>query len=195
VTFRVKMVAALAVLGLVGIATTAVAHDRWFGFRANISGYEEIPTLSTDANGSFKAWLANNGEEIRYELRYKGPFNANNVAAGSAVTQSHIHLGARAFNGGIIVFLCANPPAAPPAGVPTPPACPATEGTVTGTLTKANVIGPAAQGIAAGEFAELVRAMRAGAAYVNIHTASFAAGEIRGQIKGSGRGKSRGKDD
>ena len=193
-TFRVKMVAALAVLGLVGIAATAVAHDKWFGFRAHISGYEEIPTLSTDANGSFKAWLAKSGEEIKYELRYKGPFNANNVAAGSTVTQSHIHLGARAFNGGIIVFLCANPPAGPPAGVPTPPTCPATEGTVTGTLTKANVIGPANQGIAPGEFAELVRALRAGAAYVNIHTAAFAAGEIRGQIKGTGRGNSRGKD-
>ena len=192
-TFRVKMVAALAVLGLVGITATAVAHEKWSGFRASISGYEEVPTLSTDATGSFKAWL--DDDEIRYELRFKGLFNANNAPTGSAVTQAHIHLGARAVNGGVIVFLCANPPAGPPAGVPTTPTCPATGGTVSGTLTKDNVIGPANQGIAAGEFAELVRAMRAGAAYVNLHTVAFPGGEIRGQIKGVGRGKHRGKDD
>jgi hypothetical protein len=54
-------------------------------------------------------------------------------------------------------------------------------GRVEGVLTAANVIGPAAQGIAAGEFQELIRAMRAGKAYVNVHTTTFAGGEIRGQ--------------
>lgn len=194
-TFRLKVIAALAVLGLVGIATTAVAHDKWSGFRASISGYEEVPTLSTDATGSFKAWLDRDGDEIRYELRFKGLFDANNTPTGSPVTQAHIHLGAPAVNGGVIVFLCATPPAGPPAGVPTPPTCPATGGTVTGTLTDDNVVGPANQGIAAGEFDELVRALRAGATYVNIHTVAFPAGEIRGQIKGSDRGKHRGKND
>jgi len=44
------------------------------------------------------------------------------------------------------------------------------------------------QGIAAGEFAELVRALRVGMTYANVHSAgtgvptNFAAGEIRGQI-------------
>ncbi len=195
-TFRLKVIAALAVLGLVGIATTAVAYDKWSGFRASISGYEEVPTLSTDANGTFKASFDRGGDRIRYTLRYEGPFNANNTPTGGTVTQAHIHLGARGVNGGVIVFLCANPPQGPPAGVPTPPTCPATEGTVTGELTKDHVIGPAGQGIAAGEFAELVRAMRAGATYVNLHTqAPFQGGEIRGQIKGGERGKRSGKDD
>jgi hypothetical protein len=44
-------------------------------------------------------------------------------------------------------------------------------------------VGPAAQGIAAGEFAELVRAIKAGATYVNVHSSLFPTGEIRGQIK------------
>ena len=47
-----------------------------------------------------------------------------------------------------------------------------------------NVIGPAAQGIAAGEFAELVRAIRAGATYVNVHTTVHPGGEIRKQLRG-----------
>jgi len=39
-----------------------------------------------------------------------------------------------------------------------------------------------AQGVAAGEFDEFVQALRAEAAYANVHTAAFGAGEIRGQV-------------
>ena len=54
--------------------------------------------------------------------------------------------------------------------------------TITGTIRPPDVVGPAGQGIAAGEFGELVRAIRAGVTYANVHTAPFPAGEIRGQI-------------
>ena len=40
------------------------------------------------------------------------------------------------------------------------PACPASPATVTGTVTAANVIGPAGQGVAPGEFQEAIDAMR-----------------------------------
>lgn len=184
---RLKVAVGVTVVGIAGIGTAAIAHDR-SRFSASISGFEEVPTLSTDANGLFKASISRGGDEIRYVLSYRGPFNADNTPAGSTVTQAHIHLGARAVNGGVSVFLCANPPAGPPATVPTPPTCPAIEGTVTGALTANDVIGPANQGIAAGEFAELVRAMRAGATYVNIHTTpGFPAGEIRGQVSDDDR--------
>ena len=42
--------------------------------------------------------------------------------------------------------------------------------------------GAAAQGIAAGEFDEFVRAIRAGATYVNVHTTGRQGGEIRAQL-------------
>jgi hypothetical protein len=58
---------------------------------------------------------------------------------------------------------------------------------VTGTITAANIIGPAEQGIAPGEFAEAVAAIRAGVAYVNVHSTKLPNGEIRGQL-GGGRG-------
>ena len=42
--------------------------------------------------------------------------------------------------------------------------------------------GAAGQGIAAGEFAKVLRAIRVGAAYANIHTQQRPGGEVRGQI-------------
>jgi len=62
------------------------------------------------------------------------------------------------------------------------PACPNGPATVTGTVTAANVIGPAGQGVAPGEFQEAIDAMRDGAAYANVHTTVYSSGEIRGQI-------------
>jgi hypothetical protein len=95
------------------------------------------------------------------------------------VRQAHIHLGQKGVNAGVIVFLCQTDTNRDPTMLA--PTCPQS-GTVSGTLTAANVIGPANQGIAAMEFAELVAAIRAGAVYVNVHTAGFPGGEIRGQL-------------
>ena len=44
------------------------------------------------------------------------------------------------------------------------------------------MIGPSGQGIAPGEYAELLRAIRAGATYANVHTTKYPAGEIRAQL-------------
>jgi hypothetical protein len=172
---RLKLAAGVAVLGLAGVGTAAIAHDN-SRFDASLTGYEEVPTLSTSGTGTFKAWINRGKDEIRYTLTYAGPFDAN--PAGGTVTQAHIHLGARAFSGGVSAFLCSNLGNGP-AGTP---ACPPSPGTVSGVITAAQVVGPATQGISAGEFAELVRALRAGAAYANVHTTTFPAGEIRGQI-------------
>lgn len=76
-----------------------------------------------------------------------------------------------------MVFFCTNLGNGP-AGTQ---ACPQ-EGTVTGTIGPADVVGPSGQGISAGEFAEVLRAIRGGAAYVNVHSTVFPGGEIRGQL-------------
>ena len=53
-------------------------------------------------------------------------------------------------------------------------------------MTAANVVGPIAQGIAAGNLAAILEMIRAGFGYANMHTARFPSGEIRGQIKVTG---------
>jgi hypothetical protein len=50
---------------------------------------------------------------------------------------------------------------------------------VTGTITPAQVLGAANQELDAEAFDELVRVIRAGAAYVNVHSSLFPPGEIR----------------
>lgn len=136
-----------------------------------LTGFEEDPQVfSTTGNGQIRLHVDTKARTISYRLSYSG--------TESPVTQAHIHFGGRHQSGGISVFLCSNLGNGP---IGTP-ACPPTGGTVSGTLDATSVIGPAAQGIAAGEFDELVAAIRGGVTYANVHTEVRAGGEIRGQI-------------
>jgi hypothetical protein len=94
------------------------------------------------------------------------------------ITQSHIHFAQKGVNGGIWVFLCSNLGNGP-AGTQ---ACPAAPATISGTITASNIIAVAAQGIQAGDFVPVLRAMKTGTTYVNIHTDKYPGGEIRGQL-------------
>jgi CHRD domain len=164
---------AIAIAGVLGMALVAtVAGASGGGSKREIlTGYEETPALSTPGVGEFRAWLSN--AEIRYELSFSG--------TESNVTQAHIHFENATNAGPIVVFLCTNLSNGP-AGTQT---CPATGGTVTGTIRAADIgAGAAAQGLGAGEFDEFVRALRAGATYVNVHSVDRPAGEIRAQIDG-----------
>ena len=168
-----------AALGLVASAAADGDHDRDRDrdkkrqevVRAQLTGYSEVPSQSVPGSGAFKAVIDEGAGMITYSLEY----------ADVAITQSHLHLGQHHTNGGISVFLCTNLGNAP-AG-PAVQACPAAPAEITGVIMAANVSGPAGQGIVAGEFAELLAAIRSGSVYVNIHTPTVPAGEIRGQLR------------
>jgi hypothetical protein len=142
-------------------------------FRAELTGFQEVPALSSPARGHIALRVAPDDSSVSWELHYSG--------IPSPVLQSHIHFGQMAVNGGISVFLCTNLGNGP-AGTQ---ACPQ-EGTVTGTFVAADVVGPAGQGIGAGEYAELLAALRFGATYANVHSTERPGGEIRGQLSAVG---------
>ena len=172
---RLQLVLGFGVAMLLAAVGVAVAGGGTLNVRESLTGYEEVPTLSTPGNGEFEARVSRFGDRIDYRLSY--------ADTESAVTQAHIHLGARATNGGVSAFLCTNLDNGPEGT----PACPPAPGTVEGTIEPEDVVGPANQGIAPGEFDELVAAIRADATYANVHTVDRPGGEIRGQLDERGR--------
>jgi hypothetical protein len=170
------LAAVVAVMGLLGVVAAAAAGGGGRDVREHLTGFQETPlTLSTTGFGDFRARVRDSA--IDYRLSYGG--------LEGDVQQAHIHLGREATTGGVSAFLCSNLGNGP-AGTP---ACPGPrEGTVEGTIDPADVVGPAGQGIAPGEYAELLRAIRAGATYANVHSAKYPTGEIRAQIERGHRG-------
>jgi hypothetical protein len=143
-------------------------------FFAKFSGFNEIGGLGaketgailSDGKGTLKLNLDANA--LTYTLTYSGLTD---------VKQAHIHFGKVHVAGGVIVFLCTN---VGPAG---PPPCPASSGTVTGTIHPADVVAIPGQNITAGDFDALADALTSNTAYGNIHTGAFPLGEIRGEIR------------
>jgi len=166
---RSGLIAAAGLLFAWSYATAGESKEK--KFHARLEGAQETPAISTAAAGTFEAKLNQAGTELSYELEYSGLEGGNTLFA-------HVHIGQFDVAGGVMFFLC---------GGGGKPACPNGSGTVTGTVTAADVIGPTGQGISPGQFDEAIRAMRDGIAYANVHTVTYPAGEIRGQINHRGR--------
>jgi hypothetical protein len=175
---RLLVIAATAAAGVAVTTTVSAATpsnvDNFGGgsvVHEQLSSFNETPlALSTNGTASFRLQIDDRAQTITYRLSYA------NLSAD--VTQAHVHFGSAAQTGGISFFLCTNLGNGP-AGTQT---CPAAPATVSGTIKAADIIGPAAQGIAATEFAEVVKAIRAGFTYANVHTTAFPGGEVRAQL-------------
>ena len=157
-------------------APAALAADK---LRAALTGAEEVPIVSTAAAGEFAAVVSDGADAIDFELTYGG--------LQGTVRQAHIHLAQPDVNGSIVIWLCQTSlnPAPDPVSSLTAE-CPQS-GTVRGLITAANVIAAATQQIAPMEIGKVIAAMRAGFAYVNVHTTPSQSGEIRGQIRADNR--------
>src|SRR5687767_7565122 len=128
-------------------ATNAVAGDE---VRARLTGYQEVPSVSTVASGRFQADIHPDGQAFDWELEFSG--------LQGTVQQAHIHFAQKSVNGAIVVWLCQTATNPGPAGTAT---CPPS-GTVSGTAMAANVgPGSSTQQLTAGEIAEVIAAMRA----------------------------------
>jgi hypothetical protein len=160
-------------VGLSGLVVMGQGNGRFYS--AQLWGGEEVPSVSTGARGTILLDVDEAAQQIRYELSYEN--------LSSTVAQAHIHFAQPGVNGGIVLWLCEGTSTAP--DPLNPPPCPsASGGSVGGTLGPADVTATATtQQIAAGQFDEVVAAIRAGLAYANVHTATSGGGEIRGQLK------------
>jgi len=166
---KAKCFAVAAVLTICMTALVVAVNAEEEGkLRATLKGFNETPANSTPASGSFQATVS--GDSITFELTYSG------LVADSLF--AHIHLGQKNVAGGVMIFFCDN--STPPHS---PRTCPTRGGTVTGTVTAADVIGPNGQGIAPGQFSKVLQAIQAGVTYVNVHSTKFPGGEIRGQVR------------
>jgi hypothetical protein len=154
-------------------ALSASADDK---IRARLMGFQEVPVVSTEASGTFEAVISPNGDAIDYEITYTG-------IQGTVVTQSHMHVGQRSVNGGVVLWVCGTAGTPGPAGTPT---CTSPNGHFAGTWMAANVQTVATQQLG-GNIEKVITAIRAGAAYVNVHSNLSPAGEIRGQIRADRR--------
>jgi CHRD domain len=178
---RALLVGPVFVLALAAVTLPAIAFgDDGVQFRARATGFNEIlqnpggaagteaGAINTDGLATLRTTLRGSSIDFRFEFS----------GLTTNLLQAHYHFSQPHVSGGIMVFLCG------PAGTPAKQACPAaTSGVVSGTLTASDVIGPVPQNMAAGDLASVERAIRNGAAYLNLHTTMFPGGEIRGQLQ------------
>jgi hypothetical protein len=139
-------------VAMLSLVSAAYADD--LKFEADLSGAQEVPPVATAGSG--KAEFESDGTSVAFELEWKD--------LSSSAVAAHIHCGVTGRNGPVGVTLFAGPRG--------------TEGEVKGTF----VAPDPGNGCGWDDVAEVLAAMAAGGAYVNIHTTQRPGGEIRGQI-------------
>lgn len=157
--------------GALGWAGAADAGEQR-NFSTHLTGDQERPQpRDTPAQGQAKLQLSKDGEELLCKL---------NVANIENVVAAHIHLGKPEESGPVVAFLYGNEPAG---GGPI-------DGRIaTTTVTEDDLVNT----LADGTMDDLMAAIRAGNAYVNVHTndgvapantgpGDFPGGEVRGNL-------------
>ena len=89
-------VVVIALVAVVGGAALASGSGRSAEFRANLDGYQNAPSTSTVARGTFRAEIS--GGVIRYRLSFQD--------LETPALFAHIHFSERGVNGGIVACLC-----------------------------------------------------------------------------------------
>jgi hypothetical protein len=146
-----------------------------------LSGDEENPVRVTGAHGSANVRLAKDGKSIDFQLVVNDIRN---------VTQAHIHMAPKGTNGGIVVWFFPS--------VKATAALPGGGGEHHGMLAQGTFTAADLRGALAGHpLSDLIAAIAAGKAYVNVHTddgvapantgaGDFPGGEVRGQLDKNG---------
>jgi hypothetical protein len=176
---NVLAVIGVSVVGL-GVAAVAGAHQRghhFHSFHAKLTGAQETPPVTTEARGAalFRLKRDDGTVGLRYVVVVRKIDN---------VTAAHIHCAKRGEAGPIVADLY------PAAGAEAKTVAGgwAVRGTV--TTVHAGVQCKLRDGtmVTVSSLQDLVRLMRRGLTYANVHTTEFPGGEVRGQIPRHGHG-------
>jgi len=161
-------IVAVCLLACTGTGGQADAEDLSLRreFQADLKGRNEVPLTLSAARGDLRLTISDDESSVHFVLRYTG--------LQTPVLFAHIHVGQRNVNGGVTVFFCGGGGRAD---------CPQQEGTVEGDFTAADVLALASQQLDANDLPKVLRAIRRGETYANVHTMTSPAGEIRGQIR------------
>ncbi len=155
-TMKLALLVALALFITVSLGIAAGS-----GFKAMLSGKEVMPAaVDTKATGDVEIMPGKDGSELGYTLNIKDIIN---------VTAAHIHAGKKGVEGPPVVGLFGGPKK---------------DGTFSGVLAKGTITNKDLTGPLAGKtVADLVKLIKDGDAYVNVHTVGHPGGEVRGQLK------------
>ncbi len=102
------------------------------------------------------------------------------VLPATPIFMAHIHLGPKGRNGPVMLWLFADAASGPNPAAVFPRNDGPFIGEISGVLTAANLVMPANTGITS--YADAIKNILAGNAYVNMHTVANPIGEIRGQL-------------
>ena len=168
----------LYVCAFLATASLALAKEHGSGqFKSVLSGYNELPAVLTTGSGQLTIAVSSDQKSLNVTLNFS-------KLVGVAQSAS-FYLGLPGTAGGVVAPICGG----------TKPACPtAADGTVTISLSAADILAIPAQGLVAGDVATALQALANGAIYVNVTTDKFPNGEIRGQL-GRGFSISKGSGD
>jgi CHRD domain len=145
---------------LATMLTASVGFAAEKGFHAKLIGNDEVPSVKTKAKGEVKFNLSSDGKTLSYTLQVKNILNA---------TAAHIHRGMKGKSGPPLANLFTGPKK---------------EGKFSGDLAMGTLSANDLSGDLMGKsLDDLVQIIKAGDAYVNVHTDANPDGEIRGQIK------------
>jgi hypothetical protein len=145
------------VLAAIFAATTGLAAEK--AFEAQLTSKEEPASHKSNATGKAEFKLSEDGQTLSYKLYVKNIVNA---------TAAHIHIGKKGVEGPPVVII--------PFDVE--------KGKFSGLISEGKITGMDLLGkLQDKPLDELVKLIRSGNVYVNVHTHGNPAGEIRGQIR------------
>lgn len=149
----------VAVTAAAVLLTTASASAQVVKMQAVLSGGEEVPALLTGAVGTADVGVDTTNREISVTLRV---FNLPTTS-----TAGHIHVGPRGVAGPVVLDF---------------PNIPGRLGDFTLSFRLSQTALRPNPAIGINTMEDVIQAITGGGAYVNIHSTTFPAGEVRGQL-------------